>query len=113
VRWTLGYRDGAANGYWFEADGDGATFVYDPVTPEQSSTGRYSGGPPRAGRLDAATVRELWRHVRALEGDPALRAVDRDKGTGAFDVADEAGRRAFIIARGPELLAFDAFVAAL
>ena len=107
--WSIDYRDGSANAYHFHPD----TFEYVPVTPAQSSTGTYSGGEPRAGRLDATAVETLWRLVRAFEVAVALHVEDRMKGTGAFSVTDVAGTREFIIARGPELAAFDAFAAAL
>src|SRR4051812_39265424 len=104
------YSDGSANAYRFVADGSGATFVYEPVTPERSSTGMYSGGRPRAGRVDAAA---LWQQVRTLEAAIERHVVDRGKGTGLFHITDASGSRSFIIARGDELAAFDAFVSAL
>lgn len=106
---SITYSDGSANGYVFTADGDGATFAYSPVRPEHSSTGMYSGGEPRSGRLDAALAKTLFDQIRALEANTTLHVEDRAKGTGQFRV-DE---RSFIIARGPELLAFDAFVRGL
>ncbi len=113
MSWSIGYSDGAANAYHFRRDEDGAHFAYDPVTPEQSSTGRYSGGDPRSGRLDAEKLAELWAHVRALEANTALHGEDRNKGTGAFHVVEGSSTRRFIISRGPELAAFDSFVASL
>lgn len=107
------YRDGSANAYRFQPDGDGARFEYDPITPERSSTGMYSGGEPRAGRLDAAQLAALWQHVRALETNAALHVTDRGKGTGLFLIKSAGAERSIIIVRGAELLAFDAFVAAL
>ncbi len=109
----LEYSDGSANAYRFVVEGNTATFVYDPVTPEHSSTGMYSGGPPRAGRLDAAQLAVLSQDVRALEMTTALHVSDRGKGTGAFHITDDSGSRSFIIARGSELARFDALVAAL
>lgn len=113
MTWTIVYRDGSANAYRFAAAGEGATFSYDPVTPERSSTGMYSGGDPRSGELSPAVSAELWQRVRALEANTALHVADRGKGTGAFGIDESSGNRTFIIARGPELVAFDAFVAAL
>ncbi|MBA3392513.1 MAG: hypothetical protein H0T89_07715 [Deltaproteobacteria bacterium] len=110
--WSIEYADGSANAYRIANDGGGATFEYRPVTAAQSSTGRYSGGEPRRGDLDAAQVAELWRQVAALEANPKLQTTDRMKGTGSFRVTDAAGARAFIILRGPALLAFDALLAA-
>ena len=113
MSWRIGYSDGAGNAYSFIADNTDARFVYDPVTPDRSSTGTYSGGEPRAGMLDAMQVFTLWRLVRALAANPALHVADRGKGTGAFRVSDADGERSFIILRGAELAAFDSFAAAL
>lgn len=110
--WSIGYWDGSANAYHVTADGTAVTFEYRPVTPERSSTGMYSGGPPRAARLDAAQAAELWRRVCELESTTELHSVDRMKGTGAFQLTDAAGTRDFIILRGPALLAFDELVQA-
>lgn len=111
--WTVAYHDGSANEYQIESDGDGARFKYVPVTPERSSTGQYSGGPPRAGRLDARGVESLWTHIREFESDVSLHSDQRMKGTGAFELTDATGTRKFIIHMGPRLGAFDAFLAAL
>jgi len=106
------YRDGSANSYTICVNGERATFEYVPVTPAQSSTGHYSGGDPRSGQLDAAQIAALWQHVTALEANTALHVTDRGKGTGLFAITDANGERSFIIARGSELAAFDAFVTA-
>lgn len=72
----------------------------------------YSGGNPRSGALDAVAVAALWSHVRALEANTACHVEDRAKGTGAFHLVEGTERRSFIVARGPELRAFDSLVAA-
>jgi hypothetical protein len=99
--WSLTYADGAANFYRFEASNDEVLFTYHPVTPERSSTGRYSGGAPRQERLAAGDPRlaALWREVAALEADRTCHAADRIKGDGAFSVTTAAGVRGFLIAR--------------
>ena len=73
----------------------------------------YSGGDPREGSLDAATVATLWQHVRALEQTTKQHVADRTKGTGQFWIEDERGERKFIYAMSAELSAFDAFLRAL
>ena len=113
VTWSIGYSDGAANAYHFRPDGDGAAFTYDPVTPERSSTGMYSGGDPRSGSLQATALADLWQRVRALEANVAVRGENRTKGSRAFTIVEGASSRTFIIERGPELDAFESFVAAL
>ncbi|MFN0246049.1 MAG: hypothetical protein ACKV2T_04025 [Kofleriaceae bacterium] len=113
MSWSISYADGAANAYHFRSEEDGAVFTYDPVTPERSSTGLYSGGAPRSGHLDAQSLAALWTHVRALATNTALHGEDRNKGTGWFQIDEGSGTQSFIIRRGPELAAFDSFVASL
>ena len=109
--WTLAFHDGAANGYRFSHPKDGAaTFAYDPVTPERSSTGTYSGGEPASGDLSDGDASELWSRVAGLEAATSLHGENRNKGTGAFRIESAAGTRSFIIERSPEL---DTFVAYL
>jgi hypothetical protein len=97
----ISYADGAANLYRFVEDDGGVHFTYDPVTPERSSTGTYSGGDPREERfpVDDPRYLELRRHLAALEADPSIQVERRDKGTGAITIDG----RSFVIARGPAL----------
>lgn len=98
--WSLVYADGAANVYRFEATGAEVRFVYEPVTPATSSTGRYSGGAPRDERLAADDPRlvELWRQAAALADDPTHHAATRNKGDGALTlVAGGTPRRALVV----------------
>ncbi len=113
MSWSIDYADGSANTYRFRADGEVAHFEYIPITPEQSSTGLYSGGDPRSGVLDAITLAALWQHVRELEANAAVHVEDRGKGTGAFRVVEGSATRSFIVARGPALAAFHSFVSGL
>jgi len=108
--WSITYADGSANVYQVTADGDVVRFAYRPVTPERSSTGMYSGGEPRSGLLEAPQVAALWRQVRELEANTPLHVADRGKGTGAFQLTEATHAGAFIIVRGPALLAFDELV---
>jgi hypothetical protein len=111
--WSVSYADGAGNDFRFEQSSakDDARYTYSPVTPERSSSGRYSGGTPAAGALDREQVAELWRRVRGLEAQTALHTDSRDKGTGSFRLVTPARERAFIVQMGAELASFDEFVA--
>lgn len=103
---TIGVADGSANFHRFTRGADGRVkYAYVPVTPEQSSTGFYSGGPPREEDLAANDARlvELWDLLRKLEADQAKHTPDRAKGTGAISWDGAAGKREFIILRGAEL----------
>jgi len=99
--WSLVYADGAANVYGFDASGDEVLFAYEPMTPERSSTGSYSGGEPRSLRLAATDPRvaELWQHVSAVEADTAQHAESRLKGDGAFTITTAGATRRFLVAR--------------
>lgn len=99
--WTLAYADGSGNGYLFEADDAGVHFTYDPVTPERSSTGTYSGGDPIDVQLTAEDPRfeTLWEHATKLEADKARHAQERNKGDGALTVTSDGNRRRVLIVR--------------
>ncbi len=111
--WSIDYADGAANRYRLRSDADGARFEYVPVTPEQSSTGRYSGGPPHAGVLTADAITAIRAHVGVMELATGLHLSDRIKGSGSFTVTDSAGTRSFLLGRCDSLAAWDAMLAAL
>jgi hypothetical protein len=112
--WSVTYHDGSGNGFrfWEDAEGEGARFEYTPIRPENSSTGVYSGGERKSGRLGDGRARELWRWVRRLEADASLHTDSRMKGTGAFNLAESAdGTREFIIKGSALLSKFDKFLA--
>ena len=107
--WKITHADGSANVYswWQEQDGAPVHFAYDPVTPETSSTGMYSGGSPREEQLSAGDPRvaELWSKVRALQRDTARHSPSRDKGTGDFSLVTPKGEERFIVQQGESLAA--------
>jgi hypothetical protein len=97
----ISYADGAANFYRFVEEDGGVHFTYDPVTPERSSTGTYSGGDPRQERLavDDPRYLALRRRFAELAAETSLHVEGRDKGSGAFAIDG----RSFVIARGQVL----------
>ena len=109
MTWSLTYADGAANGDAISP----TSFTYTPVTPEQSSTGMYSGGPPRAGSLAPEIAARILAAAEALAADTANHVEDRGKGTGAFTLTTGRGSQHFIVVRGPALVSFDALLASL
>jgi hypothetical protein len=113
--WKLTYADGSANVYswWQDQAGSPVYFVYDPVTPETSSTGSYSGGSPREEQLSAGDARlgELWSTARALQRDTAHHAPSRDKGTGAFSLVTPQGEERFIVQQGERLASLSPLLA--
>ena len=110
--WAVSYGDGNGNGYHFSKKaGEGARYAYDPITPEKSSSGRYSGGEPQSGMLEPARVAALFERVRELEARTDLHARTRMKGTGSFRLREGEGEvRRFVIPAGRRLRAFDEFL---
>jgi hypothetical protein len=113
--WSVSYHDGSGNAFQFEptSTGDSARFSYSPVTPEQSSSGMYSGGEPASGTLDAERVRGLWKRLHQLEAETTLHAEERGKGTGSFRIVTSRRERSFIVLRGDLLRELDEFLAGL
>jgi hypothetical protein len=104
--WTrIDISDGSANAFHFTRDAGRVHFVYDPVTPAQSSSGLYSGGPPREEELASSDPRltELWAMLERLARDETKHAPARAKGTGAIGWVAPAGPRDFIIPMGADL----------
>lgn len=111
--WTVIYSDHSGNVYRFWKDGGDvdARFAYDPVTPERSSSGTYSGGDPYEGIMDPAQVEALLQRIRDLEDDTGSHATSRMKGTSSFRIREGgAAERRFIIRAGRACAAFDALV---
>ncbi len=79
--WQLVVSDGSANRWTIDGVGVTAHYAFDPVQPDQSSTGHYSGGTPAQGTLDATVAATLWTRVRGLLLDMSVQVPDRAKGT--------------------------------
>lgn len=114
--WTVIYSDHSGNAYRFSQRGEAhpAVLDYDPVTPEESSSGTYSGGDPYKGTLTPEEVERLWVEVRDLEASTAGHSSKRRMGTGSFRVTEAGGAlRRFIVSNGPSRRRFDAFARSL
>lgn len=115
--WRIVYADGSANVSRLDRPGaaDPIQFVYDPVTPAESSTGTYSGGPPRTEQVaaDDPRVDALWREVERLEADTSVHVRDRAKGTGAFTITTPSGERSFLVKGGATLQEIERILARL
>lgn len=112
--WRVRYDDHSGNRYRFWSSDDAATghYTYDPVTPEQSSSGSYSGGEPQQGLLEAPGAAALLQAVRDLESAEKAHARTRMMGTGSFAISEGDGaERRFLIRRGSRLRRFDELVA--
>ena len=114
--WSISYSDHSGNVYrfWHAADEERARFTYNPVKPETSSSGTYSGGQAREDTLTPAQIDSLFEWVRYFEADTKHRAKSRMMGTGWFRVSEKGcEERRFVIRPGRTLEAFDAFLATL
>lgn len=108
IPWSIHYSDGSGNGLSFVAAAESpARFEFDPVQPQFSSSGTYSGGTPGSGELPPEDATRLWAAVSELEAATELHVTQRMKGTGQLHVVDASGERRFIIGRCPQLVAFD------
>lgn len=113
--WSVSYSDGSGNSYAFtrqEESGE-VRFEFLPVTPKESSSGIYSGGEPRSGRMSASDVGELERWLQRLEMDTSIHTELRSMGTGRFDLVTPAGERSFVVTKCATLDRFGAFAQAL
>lgn len=111
--WRVTYHDGSGNDFQFDGARGGTSYAYSPVTPEQSSSGTYSGGAPASGTLADEQVVALWKHVLELEAATAEHTKERGMGTGAFVIVTPTSARTFLVKRGDLLRAFDEFTAPL
>jgi hypothetical protein len=100
--WTLRVHDGSGNSTTVSmaAGSSTAAWAYTPVTPEQSSSGTYSGGAAAEGSFDAATLATLWGLVHGLERAKELHVAERAMGTTQVHVQTSAGDRAFVVRAG-------------
>jgi len=95
--WKLVVGDGSGNGYACEHTASSpARCSYRPVTPAQSSTGRYSGGDPWEVALEPAQIDALWREVDAASRNTAGHTDARAKTTIAVE-ADGPTKASFIL----------------
>jgi hypothetical protein len=104
------YADGNGNAYVVR----GGTVEYRPVTPRESSSGRYSGGPPWKRVVDAAALAEIARTLDAAIDAKASHIPNRVMMSGQITVTcgDEHGR--WILAPGSkEIEAIEALMARL
>lgn len=106
--WHLVYSDGSGNRHELRGEANGALmYGYTPITPEQSSSGTYHGGPPWQGLLDPEGARRLIEALGRLDARAAIHAHRREMGTGLFQLTRGGEARRFLIRPGPELSAWD------
>lgn len=92
------YADGSANLYSL----NGNTLSYDPVRPEESSTGTYSGGDPKTVQLTRPQADSIRLLLNEAFNNTADQIPDRVKGSGAVYINDGKNQKKFILRQGSE-----------
>ena len=90
------YSDGSANRYILAP----GTLEYDPVTPEESSTGTYSGGDPKTVSISPEQFDSIRHLLDKAISDTAVHIEDRIKTSGAIAVVKGNDRTQVILAPG-------------
>lgn len=74
------YIDGNGNLYAISA----TSIVYDPITPEESSSGTYSGGEPYTAFIEEKQFNDLDETVKKCIGDQNGQTDTKKMGTGTL-----------------------------
>lgn len=90
------YADGSANKYTITAN----TLEYDPVTPEESSTGTYSGGDPKTVSISAEQFESIGQLFDKAVANKAVQIEDRIKTSGAISIVRGDSRTQVVLAPG-------------
>ena len=90
------YADGSANRYIITSD----TLKYDPVRPEESSTGTYSGGDPKVVSISPEQFESIGQLFDKAFANKAVHIEDRIKTSGAISIVKGETRTQIILAPG-------------
>jgi hypothetical protein len=90
------YADGSANRYIITH----GTLEYDPVTPEESSTGTYSGGDPKTVSISAEQFDSINRLLDQAIANKAVHIEGRIKTSGAISIVKGGTHTQVILAPG-------------
>ena len=93
---TYQYADGSANVYIIKSD----SLEYIPITPEQSSTGFYSGGDPKKVALKTEDFRNLRAMLEAAKAKHEIHIPDRIKTSGMITTFSGTEKTHFILTPG-------------
>jgi hypothetical protein len=77
------YADGNGNLYLITPD----SIRYIPVTPEQSSSGKYSGGEPVAKKISEEDFQQISLVCKTIFGNKTIQSKDRVMATGELSAA--------------------------
>lgn len=89
------YYDGNNNLYGLNSD---KKLIYDPVTPEMSSSGAYSGGIPKEVMLNDVEYKKLTTLITSIYKNKKNHTTGRNMGTGMIKLvfAEDKNQIAFI-----------------
>ena len=90
------YADGSANLYIISSD----SLEYDPITPEESSTGIYSGGEPKTVSISTEQFKSISQLFDKALANKAVHIEDRMKTSGAISIIKGDVRTQIILAPG-------------
>lgn len=79
------YIDGSGNLFAINS----TTIIYDPITPEESSTGTYSGGEPYKINVESKQFEDLEKVFKKVIANTNGQTTERNKGTGTLVVLPE------------------------
>jgi hypothetical protein len=99
---SISFADGSGNNYNFTPN----RFVYDPVSPEESSSGVYSGGKPVDKSIDLITFQRIVVKAYALVEKTNLHIDNRVMGSGALTIGFAKSTKTAIIKDCDELSTF-------
>lgn len=98
------YADGSANLYILTSD----SLAYEPVKPEESSTGMYSGGDPKKVAIKIEDFRNVRSLLEAAKKNHAVHITDRIKTSGVITTVSDAEKTNFILMPGSkEIIAIE------
>ena len=91
------YTDGSGNHFRFWQEAEQIHFEYDPVQPQFSSSGVYSGGTAKKGILTAEQAAILRQRFTFWQEATAEHVERRMKGVSILSIEKDKGRTSFLV----------------
>lgn len=95
--WKCVYLDGSGNTFYFHKISDVIHFRYDPIQPEMSSSGVYSGGTAKKGILNTDQASLLEEQIQLWRTDTNAHVDNRSKGISSFRIRQGESTQTFLI----------------
>lgn len=96
---SIQYADGNGNVYHIHAD----HFIYDPVTPMESSSGHYSGGTAVTKYIQLDQYNQILTIIQEAISDTTQHAANRMKGTGWIKIDNSQEPQECVLAYSSEI----------